>query len=292
MKIKGSRNTAARPASLAPLESRATAQARGHRPQTLRKLSLQTGIIYGPVQSRRLGLSLGINLLPTDYKLCSFNCVYCQYGWTKKPALASTDRLKGLPTPAEVAAALETALRDVSRTAQEVKSITVCGNGEPTLYPQLAEVIVAAKELRNRYLPQARLAILSNSSTVGDPAVRQALDLLDLKIMKFDAGSEEMFRQLNHPRAPIYMGDIVAGLKELKNIILQSLFVQGRVTNADPDSVGLWAEKVREIRPLSVQVYTLEREPADKRIEKVSLTTLQWIAEQVRWRAGVPVEVF
>jgi hypothetical protein len=88
------------------------------------------------------------------------------------------------------------------------------------------------------------------------------------------------------------MGDIVTGLKELKNIILQSLFVQGRVTNADPDSVDLWAEKVREIRPLSVQVYTLEREPADVRVEKVSLTTLQWIAEQVHWRAGVPVDVF
>ena len=87
------------------------------------------------------------------------------------------------------------------------------------------------------------------------------------------------------------MGDIVAGLKELKNIYLQSLFVQGRVTNADPDSVGLWIEKVRDIRPLGVQVYTLNREPADKKIEKVSLTTLQWIADQVRWRAGVPAEV-
>ena len=292
MKIKGSRNTAARPATLAPLESRTAAQARGQRPQSLRKLSLQTGIIYGPVRSRRLGLSLGINLLPTDYKLCSFNCVYCQYGWTKKATLAPTQELADLPGLAAIATAIEAALEQLASAGKTVDSITVCGNGEPTLYPQLAEVIVAAKELRDRYLPQARLAILSNSSTVGDPAVREALDLLDLKIMKFDAGSEEMFRQLNHPRAPIYMGDIVTGLKELKNIILQSLFVQGRVTNADPDSVGLWAEKVREIRPIGVQVYTLEREPADLRIEKVSLTTLQWIAEQVRWRAGVPVEVF
>ena len=115
---------------------------------------------------------------------------------------------------------------------------------------------------------------------------------MDLKIMKFDAGSEEMFRQLNHPRAPIYMGEIVAGLKELKNIFLQSLFVQGRITNADPDSIGLWVEKVREIHPLGVQVYTLDRAPADKRIDRVSLATLQWIADQVRWRAGVPAEVY
>jgi Fe-S oxidoreductases len=110
--------------------------------------------------------------------------------------------------------------------------------------------------------------------------------------MKFDAGSEEMFRRLNHPRAPVYMGEIVAGLKEMKNIFLQSLFVQGRVTNADPDSVGMWIDRVREIRPLGVQVYTLDREPADKRIEKVSLATLQWIANQVRWRAGVQADVF
>jgi wyosine [tRNA(Phe)-imidazoG37] synthetase (radical SAM superfamily) len=101
-----------------------------------------------------------------------------------------------------------------------------------------------------------------------------------------------MFRHLNHPRAPIYMGEIIAGLKELKNIFLQSLFVQGRVTNADPDSVGLWVEKVRDIRPLGVQIYTLDREPADKKIQKVSLATLQWIANEVCWRAGVRAEVF
>jgi wyosine [tRNA(Phe)-imidazoG37] synthetase (radical SAM superfamily) len=104
--------------------------------------------------------------------------------------------------------------------------------------------------------------------------------------LKFDAGSEEMFRQLNHPRAPIYMGEIIAGLKELKNIFRQSLFLQGRVTNADPDSVGLWVEKVRDLRPLGVQIYTLDREPADKKIEKVSPATLQWIANEARWRAG------
>ncbi|MBI2367536.1 MAG: radical SAM protein [Deltaproteobacteria bacterium] len=262
------------------------------RPQKLRKYSLQTGIVYGPVESRRLGLSLGINLLPTSYKLCSFNCVYCQYGWTKKGTLAPIQELADLPSLEAIAAAIESALEQLSGAGKTVDSITICGNGEPTLYPDLRGVIEIAKRERDRYQPQARLAILSNSSTVGDPVVREALDLLDLKIMKFDAGSEEIFRQLNHPRAPIYMGDIVAGLKELKNIMLQSLFVQGRVTNADPDSVCLWVEKVREIRPLGVQVYTLEREPADERIGKVSLATLQWIAEEVRWRAGVPVDVF
>jgi wyosine [tRNA(Phe)-imidazoG37] synthetase (radical SAM superfamily) len=258
----------------------------------LRKLSLRTGIIYGPVQSRRLGLSLGINLLPTTYKLCSFDCIYCQYGWTKKATMLPTDELNDLPSPEQVYAALGTALTQVAQNELKVDSITICGNGEPTLYPHLRQVIETAKQMREQYQPQAQLAILSNSSTVGNQATRDALELLDLKIMKFDAGSEEMFQQLNHPGAPVYMGEIVAGLKSLKNIVLQALFVQGRLTNADPDSVSLWVEKVRDIRPLAVQVHTIEREPADEKLEKVNLATLQWIADHVQWGAGVPAEIF
>ncbi|MBI2531350.1 MAG: hypothetical protein HYW03_03925, partial [Deltaproteobacteria bacterium] len=254
-KLNGAPRRHAQPSDGTAHPHRPASQPPEGRPQKLRKLSLQTGIVYGPVESRRLGLSLGINLLPTSYKLCSFNCVYCQYGWTKKGTLAPIQELVDLPTLDAIATAIQAALEQLSGAGKTVDSITICGNGEPTLYPDLGAVIEIAKEARDRYQAQARLAILSNSSTVGSKTVRDALELLDLKIMKFDAGSEEIFRQLNHPRAPIYMGDIVAGLKELKNIMLQSLFVQGRVTNADPDSVGLWVEKVREIRPLGVQVY-------------------------------------
>jgi wyosine [tRNA(Phe)-imidazoG37] synthetase (radical SAM superfamily) len=257
----------------------------------LKRLSLQRGIVYGPVPSRRLGYSLGINLLPTDYKLCSFNCIYCQYGWTRKAGCIPR-KLDNLPSVGEVANEVEKFLAGRSPDEAAIDSITICGNGEPTLYPDLTGVIAALSELRDRYQPGARVSILSNSSTVGSPSVRAALELLDLKIMKFDAGSEEMFRRLNHPAAPVYMGEIVAGLKQLKNIYLQSLFVRGRVTNADPDSISLWIEKVREIHPLGVQVYTLDREPADRRIERVSQATLQWIADEVRWRAGLDAEVY
>jgi len=261
-------------------------------PQPLKKISLRRGIIYGPVPSRRLGQSLGINLLPTDHKLCSFNCLYCQYGWTKKVTFAPMEQLKNLPSVQAVEAALETALSVLGRDRKKIDSITICGNGEPTLYPRLAGVIAAAKHLRDRCQPQARVAILSNSSTVGDPTVRAALEMLELKLMKFDAGSEEMFRRLNHPAAPVYMGEIIAGLKQLKDCYLQSCFVQGRVTNADPDSVAMWIEKVREIHPLAVHIYSLDREPADKRIERVSRTTLEWIANEARWRAGTEANVF
>jgi wyosine [tRNA(Phe)-imidazoG37] synthetase (radical SAM superfamily) len=129
-----------------------------------------------------LGRSLGINLLPADYKLCSFNCLYCQYGWTKSVTLMPGDRLKDLPTPDAVATALENALAEFSRRDKAIDAISICGNGEPTLYPALGAVIAKIKKLRDRYQPDARTAILSNSSTIGDPAVRVALELLDLKI--------------------------------------------------------------------------------------------------------------
>jgi wyosine [tRNA(Phe)-imidazoG37] synthetase (radical SAM superfamily) len=294
-KSKPNRSRERRTALESELEAKSdrhTSGTRGAPLSGLRKINLQKGIIYGPVPSRRLGRSLGINLLPSNYKLCSFNCIYCQYGWTKRPTLSPSQQLKDLPQPDDVAMALDTALQRLSRDGQRVDSVTICGNGEPTLYPQITTVIEIAKKLRDLYQPHARLAILSNSSTVGRETIRKALELLDLKIMKFDAGSEEMFRQLNHPVAPIYMGEIVAGLKVLQNIFLQSLFVQGRVTNADPDSVGQWIGKIREIHPLGVQLYTLDRVPADHRIERVSRTTLQWIADQARWRAGVPAEIY
>jgi wyosine [tRNA(Phe)-imidazoG37] synthetase (radical SAM superfamily) len=257
----------------------------------LKRYSLHNGFLYGPVQSRLLGVSLGITLFSTDYKLCSFNCVYCPYGWNKKKHPAATDEVIHVPDVDQIITAMAMTLEQLSGNGKTIDSIAICGNGEPTLYPNLSAVIEMTKRLRDRYQPQARLTIFSNSSTVGNEATRAALELLDVKIMKFDAGSEELFQQLNHPREPIYMGDIVSGLKELKNVYLQSLFVQGRITNADPDSVGLWIERVRDIRPLGVHVYTLDCESPDKKIDKVSLTTLQWIADQVRWRAGVPAEV-
>jgi wyosine [tRNA(Phe)-imidazoG37] synthetase (radical SAM superfamily) len=258
----------------------------------LRTIPLQRGIIYGPVRSRRLGLSLGVNLLPLKYKLCSFNCVYCQYGWTPSPTLAPTYQLKDLPSVKNVARALEDALQGLLEHGLPIDSISICGNGEPTLYPQLREVIEAARELRDQYMPKVNLVIFSNSSTIGNPRVREALELLDVKIMKFDAGSEDLIWQLNHPASPVYMGEMVTGLKTLSNVFLASLFVQGKVTNADPDSVDLWIDKVGEIRPFLVQVYSLDRGPADPKIEKVNVATLQWIADRLRWRTGLEVEVY
>ena len=258
----------------------------------LRAIHLQSGIVYGPVNSRRLGLSLGINLLPSTYKLCSFNCLYCQYGWTNKPTLNLTHQIKDLPKVEEISVALEGSLQEMIRQGSKVNSITFSGNGEPTLHPDLAVIIERVKALRNTYFPEAKLAILSNSSMVSKKEVRDALEMLDMRVMKLDAGGEDLLRQLNGPTPHLYLGEIVSGLKKLKDVIIQSLFVQGRVTNADPNNVREWVEKVKEIQPILVQVYTLDRVPAESRLWKVNLPTLQWIARQVYWRAGVKAEVY
>jgi wyosine [tRNA(Phe)-imidazoG37] synthetase (radical SAM superfamily) len=258
----------------------------------LRTIPLQRGIIYGPVRSRRLGLSLGVNLLPLKYKLCSFNCLYCQYGWTPNPTIAPTHQLKDLPAVDDVAEALEESLLSLSQRGSPIDSISICGNGEPTLYPELRRVIEAARDLRDRYTPNVQLAIFSNSSTVGSERVREALELLDVKIMKFDAGSEALIREINHPVSPVYMGEMVAGLKALTNVFLASLFIQGKVTNADPDSVDLWIDKVGEIRPVLVQIYSLDRGPADPKIKKVNIATLEWITDRLRWQTGLRTELY
>ena len=262
-------------------------------PEELEVRPLQTDMVYGPLRSRRLGLSLGINLLPAGTKICSFNCIYCQYGWTQKPTLHLTEEHLGtLPRPSEISEALERSLERIVKHRSQVDAITFSGNGEPTLHPELAEIVERARGLRDHYLPQAKLAILSNSSTVGKDGVRGVLRQFEVRIMKLDAGREDVVQRLNVPAHPFYLAEIVEGLKRLKEITLQSLFVQGRVTNADPDSIEAWLEKVREIRPALVQVYTLDRVPADRKLRKVNTPTLQWIARQVRWRAGVPAEIY
>lgn len=259
---------------------------------TLKAITLQTGIIYGPLRSRRLGLSLGINLLPEAYKACSFNCLYCQYGWTPQPSSAITHALKDLPRPTAVAAALERVLKAIARKRQPVDAITFSGNGEPTLHPDFPAIVESTLALRDQYLPHAKVATLSNSSTLDRPEVCVALNRCDLKIMKLDAGSEETLSQLNGPAPEICLKDIVAGLRNINDVVLQSLFIQGRVTNADPDSIAAWIETVRQIHPSVVQIYTLDRLPAEARVSKVNRSTLEWIADQLRWRASVEAEIY
>lgn len=254
----------------------------------MKTLRLQKGIIYGPINSRRLGSSLGINLSPNAYKLCSFNCIYCQYGKTKVHTIEVIKNLSDLPTKDEVKDALE----DWLKKGEKVDYITFSGNGEPTQHPEFDKIVDEVIKLRDKYLPQAKVAILSNSSNVSSPEVKKALKKLDLRIMKLDCGTKEMFEKMNGPAEGIEYEKLVDDLKELKNIIIQSVFIGGEVTNTKPDEVEEWIERLRYILPKKIQIYSLDRPFIGKSISKVDRYVLSKIAELASELSGIEVEVY
>lgn len=250
-------------------------------------IPLQSGIIYGPVRSRRLGWSLGLNISPTSYKRCSFNCVYCQYGWTAAYTIDTADRLSDCPTQDDFGKALESALRE----DKEIDNITFSGNGEPTLHPQFEELVDIAKQLKEEYFPKAKLGVLSNSSTASMEKVRRALAKLDFRIMKLDAGDLKTFRKVNRPCQGVDYETIVNGLKSLEKVTLQTMFVDGTIRNTGEREVTEWMERVGEIQPMKAQIYSLHRPPAEPSLRQVSAERLREIATQTEQVTGVAVEV-
>jgi len=253
----------------------------------MQNLSLQPGCIYGPVRSRRLGWSLGLNLSPTTYKLCSFNCVYCQYGWTSVCTLDTASRIKDFPSPDGFALALENILRR-NRT---IDNITFSGNGEASLHPHFEEIVDIAVSLKEDYLPGARLGILSNSSTVASEGVRSALTKFDFRIMKLDAGDIETFERINRPCCGVDYAAILGGLKSIEEVSLQTMFVDGEIQNAGEREVEQWMERVAEIRPVNIQIYSLHRPPAASSLVEVTGERLKEIAARTEAATGIAVEV-
>lgn len=249
-------------------------------------LKLQAGIVYGPVNSRRLGRSLGINLLPTRYKLCSFNCVYCHYGWTQ--VLTTRVSEHELPTVEEVKAALLETLR----SRADFDYITFSGNGEPTLHPRFKEIIEVTRGLRDRYAPHARLAILSNSTALNRPEVRKALESLELRIMKLDAGDPITFTRINRPCPVLNYESVLDGLQALKGIVIQTVFVDGAVSNVAPEALDHWIERLKAISPLKVQIYSIDRPAAHQGLKKVEIADLKKIVHQAESAIHIPVEVY
>ena len=250
-------------------------------------LPVQPTIVYGPVRSRRLGRSLGINLLPTSAKACTFDCVYCQYGWTPaEPPDRPTGR--GLPSLAEVLAAVEGALASL---AEPPAYLTFAGNGEPTLHPAFAEIVHSVTALRDRLAPSCRTAVLSNASRLDDPRVREALAVLDVRIMKLDAGTEETFRRYNRPFATTTLASVLAGLASLGGVTVQTLLAEGPAGNCEPGEIRSWIENVVTLRPLAVQLYTLDRGCPCDAIGPVGRRLLEAIRD-VLVSAGIPAEAY
>ena len=250
-------------------------------------------IIFGPVHSRRLGSSLGINLLPTDYKFCTFNCVYCECGWTFK---ADSRRIK-LPERQEVYDELVKKLTALKETGHHPDAFTFAGNGEPTVHPDFEAIIDDTIKLRDKYFPQAEVTVLSNASTLNKPGILKALRKIDKNILKLDAGTEETFRLINHPRPGLTLADIIGRLKSFNGkLIIQTLFVRGeyegnRIDNTTEQELDAWLEHLKEINPAYVMIYPIDRQTPAEGLEKVSFEELRKIGEKVE-ACGIKTQVF
>jgi len=255
-------------------------------------MSLHEGIVYGPIRSRRLGRSLGINLTPAHLKLCTFNCSYCQYGWSEHSRRAVTPSFEHWPSPATVAKAVAAAIRTLASQGERIDRLTLAGHGEPTLHPKFKDVVDALRTVRDDLAPGVPLAVLSNASTLERADVREALAGLDERYMKLDAGDTATLRTVNG--ATMTIEQLVAGLKKVPDIVIQSMFVKdrtGRIDNTGDLTVINWVGAIDRIKPKAVQVYTIDRAPAFPYLQQVPPARLLEIALRVRL-AGFRCDVF
>ena len=255
---------------------------------------LWQSIAFGPIFSRRLGQSLGINLLPNDTKICSFNCIYCECGWTLENSCFEKDAF--LPAT-EILAAIEHKLIECREKNSVIDSITFSGNGEPTLHPSFGEIIDGLLLLRKRYYPDAAITCLSNSTQLHRQAVLEALKKIDNPILKLDAGNEALFQLINKPTISVSQQEVVQHLKKLSGIaIIQTLFLKGKINNhyfdnSNEDNIDAWLANLEEIRPKQVMIYSLDRETPQTELIKLTPQELEQIAIRVR-NKGIQTSVF
>ena len=229
-------------------------------------------IVFGPIFSRRLGSSLGVNLLPSKGKLCNFDCVYCECGWNKDGAGDRT-----FPSLTDIESALETKMSALAAEGGKVDSITFSGNGEPTMHPDFPEVIDITLRLRDRFFPDAKVSVLSNATLIGRKAVADALMRVDNPILKLDASTDELVRKINKPVGTYRLDEVVGNMKLFKGrFVLQTMFLKSPDFNtAEPEALARWMDIVREVRPREIMVYTIDRETPDKSLEKYTVDEMR-----------------
>ena len=235
--------------------------------------------IFGPVHSRRLGISLGINLMPSDGKVCTFDCIYCECG-------LNHEHRPTLPRPSrkEVAEALEKKLKEMTADGALPNVLTFAGNGEPTAHPAFAEIIDDTIALRNSYCPNAKVSVLSNATMIGRAKVREALMKVDNNIQKLDTVSIDYIRLVDRPTSRAYnVEKVVDNLKLFRgHVIIQTMFLHGcRADNTSDEYVSPWLEAVKAIAPESVMIYTIDRETPFEGLEKASREELNAIRDRV-----------
>ncbi len=248
-------------------------------------------IVFGPVISRRLGVSLGINLLPANRKVCSFNCIYCECGFTP-----STLENSMLPLHDDVVKELEKALIEHKLANRTIDSITLAGNGEPTLHPHFPKIIDSLLVLRRKYFPQTRIAVLTNASRLHKPGILNALSLIDDPILKLDSAIESTVKAMDCPVESFKIKNVVDIMAKMNgNFVLQTMFIKASIgdsfiDNTTEKEVNAWLKVLKKIKPRLVQIYTIARIPASGKVEKVDFARLETIAQKVQ-KLGIQTQV-
>ena len=240
--------------------------------------------IFGPVHSRRLGISLGINLMPADGKICTFNCIYCECGLNE-------DHRPALPRPSRelVAQKLETKLQEMAAEGQLPDVLTFAGNGEPTCHPHFAEIIGDTIRLRDQYCPNAKVSVLSNATMIHRQSVHDALMRVDNNIQKLDTVDPLYINKVDQPVIPYDVHQVIERLKAFQgHVIIQTMFMRGySVDNTGEEYVGPWLEAVKAIMPQQVMIYTIDRETPTQGLLKATHEQLDAIRDRVI-AAGIP----
>lgn len=239
-------------------------------------------IAYGPIHSRRLGTSLGMEIMPLEHKLCTFNCVYCECGWNEP-----VNHPK-LPTREEVRVALENKLKSLSAEAG-LDVITFSGNGEPTLHPDFLGIIQDTIALRDKYFPAAKVSVLSNSTQLGRADVVQALRLCDNRILKLDAATDEMMRRIDLPVNPqLSVATLLKWLGQFDgDFTLQTCFLRGEhngqiIDNTAPEELQAWYKAVDILHPKQIMMYVIDRKTPEENLSKISREEMEQIAAPLR----------
>ena len=248
--------------------------------------SLYDNIIFGPVKSRRLGLSLGVNLLPIESKLCNFDCIYCECGFN-----ADRRPHSKLPTRQEVAVALEQKLQQMQAEGMAPDVLTFAGNGEPTAHPDFAAIIDDTLQLRDRYFPHAKVSVLTNATRINRPEVFEALKRVDNNIVKLDTVDMTYIARVDRPVGHYDLDELIERMRAFEgHCVVQTMFMRGTdaegvsVDNTTPQYVDPWLDAVESIAPREVMIYTIDRETPSHNLQKALPEQLDDIVERLASR--------
>ncbi len=240
-------------------------------------------IAYGTIHSRRLGTSLGMEIMPLEHKLCTFNCVYCECGWNEKV------QHPVLPTRQEVHDALEAKLQEIKANNEPLDVITFSGNGEPTLHPEFKAIIADTCALRDRYCPEVKVSVLSNSTQLGRADVVEALRMCDKRILKLDAATDTMMRRIDKPvNEGLDVETIIGWLEQFEgDFILQTCFLRGehngeRIDNTTEEELNAWYQAVERLHPKQIMIYVIDRKTPEESLEKIAPETMHAIAQPLK----------